>query len=119
MILLYFGLILAILGHPWGLLTVYIYVGIMTFQALLLGEIAIIKLLYVTKFSKMALLDDKFLFTILTQINCLIVFTGVSIRIYLGEPYQNFHFQFFYSRGIPLPSMYPELTQWYKLMVIW
>ena len=52
----------------------------LTHSALIMGEMAIIQLLYVTSFTRMIALNDTFIYVILNQINLLLVFGAAIIE---------------------------------------
>ena len=97
--------------------------GISTYThgALILGEMAIFQLLYVTRFSRMIALDDTFIFVILNQFNLLIVFGATFIRIYIEEPFQNIHYQTMNLLNQPMVTskFSKELQPHFKLLNIW
>ena len=97
--------------------------GIMhlTHSALIMGEMAIIQLLYVTSFTRMIALNDTFIYVILNQINLLLVFGAAIIRIYLEEPFHNIHYLTlnFLNQAIVSSHFSNKLKPYFKLLNIW
>ena len=97
--------------------------GILTYThgALILGEMAIIELLYVTKFSRMIALDDTFIFIVINQVNLLVVFGAIIIRVYIEEPFQNIHYHTMNLLNQPMVTseFSKELKPHFKLLNIW
>ena len=99
------------------------YGGILTYTngAMILGEMGIIQLLYVTHFSKMITLDDSFILMILNQFNLLIVFGTTIIRVYIEEPFLNIHYQTMNLLNEPMVTseFSRELEPYFKVIAIW
>ena len=78
--------------HYSALIATYTIVGCMIYSSLILAEITILKCLYITNWSKMAIADDDFWSRILIAINLIISGSCVFIRLYLGEAHTNLHY---------------------------
>ena len=64
----------------------------MVYSAFTLAEMTILKCLYISKWSKMAMIEDDFVARILSEFNFFISITSTLIRIYLDEPMNNLHY---------------------------
>ena len=81
-----------ILGHNAAVICVYTIVASMLFSALTLAEMTVLKCLYISSWSKMAMIEDDFLAKIITEVNIVITGICIFVRIYLEEPTSNFHY---------------------------
>ena len=106
------------LGHNAAIMVTYTIVFNMVFSALTLAEMTILKCLYISKWSKMAMIEDDFVARILTEGNILISMTTTFVRIYLGEPMNNYHY--INSRGFKVEDLTENWGgSWYKTINIW
>ena len=80
------------LGHNAAIMVTYTIVFNMVYSALTLAEMTILKCLYISKWSKMAMIEDDFVARILSEFNFFISITSTLIRIYLDEPMNNLHY---------------------------
>ena len=92
----------------------------LTHGSIIMGEMAVIQLLYVTNFSRMSGLDDSFIFVILVQVNLVLILTPYFIRIFIDEPFQNIHYQTMNYLNQPMVTseFSVELKPYYKLLNI-
>ena len=75
-----------------AVMATYTIVFNMVYSAFTLAEMTILKCLYISKWSKMAMIEDDFLARILAEFNFFISITMTLIRIYLDEPMNNLHY---------------------------
>ena len=93
----------------------------LTHSGLIMGEMAVIQLLYVTKFSRMIALDDSFIIVLLIQVNLVLLIGPFLIRIYIDEPFQNIHYRTmnFLNQPMVTSEFSNELQPYFKLINIW
>ena len=93
----------------------------MTHGSLIMGEMAVLQLLYVTNFTKMLAMDDSFIFMIVIQVNLVLLIGPFIIRIYIDEPFQNIHYQTmnFLNQPIITSEFSNEYEPYFKLLNIW
>ena len=93
----------------------------MTHGSLIMGEMAVLQLLYVTNFTKMLAMDDSFIFVILIQVNLVVLIGPFLIRIYIDEPFQNIHYQTmnFLNQLVVTSEFSNEFEPYFKLLNIW
>ena len=93
----------------------------LTHGSLIMGEMAVLQLLYVTNFTKMLAMDDSFIFVILIQVNLVVLIGPFLIRIYIDEPFQNIHYQTmnFLNQPIITSEFSNEYEPYFKLLNIW
>ena len=105
-----------ILGHNAAVLCVYTIVASMIFSALTLAEMTVLKCLYISSWSKMAMIEDDFLAKIITEVNTVITGICIFVRIYLEEPISNFH----YMKLRGFDDMHtPAMNQWFNTINKW
>ena len=83
---------LIFIEHTTAVMATYTIVVNMVYSALTLAEMTILKCLYISKWSKMAMIADEFLARILAELNFFISIMMTLIRIYLDEPMNNLHY---------------------------
>ena len=83
---------LIFIDHTGAVMATYTIVVNMVYSALTLAEMTILKCLYISKWSKMAMIEDDFLARIFAEFNFFISITMTLIRIYLDEPMNNLHY---------------------------
>ena len=109
-------------AHEVNILGMYIG-GIITLThgSLIMGEMAVLQLLYVTNFTKMLAMDDSFIFMIVIQVNLVLLIGPFIIRIYIDEPFQNIHYQTmnFLNQPIITSEFSNEYEPYFKLLNIW
>ena len=93
----------------------------LTHGSLIMGEMAVLQLLYVTNFTKMLAMDDSFIFMIVIQVNLVLLIGPFIIRIYIDEPFQNIHYQTmnFLNQPIITSEFSNEYEPYFKLLNIW
>ena len=93
----------------------------LTHGSIIVGEMAVLQLLYVTNFTRMIAMDDSFIFAILIQVNLVLLFGPFLIRIYIDEPFQNIHYQTmnFLNQPIITSEFSNEYEPYFKLLNIW
>ena len=93
----------------------------LTHGSLIMGEMAVLQLLYVTNFTKMLAMDDSFIFVILIQVNLVVLIGPFLIRIYIDEPFQNIHYQTmnFLNQLVVTSEFSNEFEPYFKLLNIW
>ena len=110
------------IAHEVNILGMYIG-GIITLThgSLIMGEMAVLQLLYVTNFTKMLAMDDSFIFVILIQVNLVVLIGPFLIRIYIDEPFQNIHYQTmnFLNQLVVTSEFSNEFEPYFKLLNIW
>ena len=103
-------------GHNAAVLCVYTIVASMLFSALTLAEMTVLKCLYISSWSKMAMIEDDFLAKIITEVNTIITGICIFVRIYLEEPISNFH----YMKLRGFDDMHtPAMNQWFNTINKW
>ena len=70
----------------------YTIVFNMVYSAFTLAEMTILKCLFISKWSKMAMIEDDFVARILAEFNFFSSIMSTLIRIYLDEPMHNLHY---------------------------
>ena len=70
----------------------YTIVFNMVYSALTLAEMTILKCLYISKWSKMAMIEYDFMARMLAEFNFCFSIMSTLIRIYLNEPMNNIHY---------------------------
>ena len=83
---------LIFIDHTAAVMATYTIIVNMVYSAFTLAEMTILKCLYISKWSKMAMIEDDFLARILAEFNLFISITMTLIRIYLDEPMNNLHY---------------------------
>ena len=83
---------LILIENTAAVMATYTIVFNMVYSAFTLAEMTILKCLFISKWSKMAMIEDDFLARILAEFNFFISIMSALIRIYLDEPMNNLHY---------------------------
>ena len=110
------------IAHEINILGMYIG-GIITLThgSIIVGEMAVLQLLYVTNFTRMIAMDDSFIFAILIQVNLVLLIGPFIIRLYIDEPFQNIHYRTmnFLNQPMVTSESSEEFEPYFKLLNIW
>ena len=110
------------IAHEINILGMYIG-GIITLThgSIIVGEMAVLQLLYVTNFTRMISMDDSFIFAILIQVNLVLLIGPFIIRLYIDEPFQNIHYRTmnFLNQPMVTSEFSEEFEPYFKLLNIW
>ena len=83
---------LIFIDHTCAVMATYTIVVNMVYSAFTLAEMTLLKCLYISKWSKMAMIEDDFLARMLAEFNLFFSIMSTLIRIYLDEPMNNIHY---------------------------
>ncbi len=85
--------LLCLLGPTTAKFVIFISNQLLVFTALALDEIIVLKCLYIYKWSRMALIDDAFMATVIGAINLIVSFSLSCLRLYLDDLECTIHYE--------------------------